>query len=356
MHWSVVGSPPRRQRRRVSAFFPTAALAIALLAAASGCSNGPPPASGQGAAADAGDSLSQGMDSSQAGDASSAEQSVCATLAKASCAAWEKCMAWSLADSSAASCIAAVQQSCEVSLALPGSGYTAAAVAACAAATQSANCGQQLALAFTTCKKPKGNLATNAPCLEDQQCQSGDCSAVTAGQSNGCGKCQLQAQLGQPCTSGVGCSDELVCSSGVCVALVAPGAKCIDPLQCFPHGFCGKDGTCQPLLTAGAPCKDGIGCSFLDGLYCSESKGVCVPFGVAKLGEPCDLADPSDPEKFTFCSYGNSCVHPAVGAAVCQADSAVGGACGTDETPRCQSGLACQSGKCVLKTAVLCGG
>lgn len=81
-----------------------------------------------------------------------------------------------------------------------------------------------------------------------------------------------------------------------------------------------------------------------------------MAFGLAKLGQPCGMTDPSNPEHFTFCGESVSCVDFGDGSGVCMADTPLGGACGGAGQPDCQAGLACVTGTCVLKTAVQCGG
>jgi|SRR5580658_7452565 len=233
-------------------------------------------------------------------------------------------------------------QGCQNTVALPGSGVTAAALEACAAALNALPCplvpdmvglivsGYGTASFLAACNF-RGSLAAGAPCNENFQCASALCSGAheTLGTEgplpSTCGTCAPTAAIGESCSSS-GCGPGAICSGAVCVAvtygalgascaanvsLCAPGLYCTPPPPQAGHcvGFpshvgdscsnsiwcagtlaCrGTPQTCQQPVSAGGSCSADQDCAY--GLVCVQntSPGVCTAITSVMPGEPCGV-------------------------------------------------------------------
>ncbi|HEX7670698.1 MAG TPA: hypothetical protein VF395_13985, partial [Polyangiaceae bacterium] len=103
------------------------------------------------------------------------------------------------------------ERSCVDQFAMPGAGYTADDLEACAAATEAAECGSPDGPPLAC--DLRGSLAGNAPCISGNQCESGQCDGTMSAPNPGgptpeatvCGKCAPVALLGEPCGDTAAC-------------------------------------------------------------------------------------------------------------------------------------------------------
>jgi hypothetical protein len=204
-------------------------------------------------------------------------------------------------------------QLCAAALALPGVSITATALETCVSTIKSSGCSS-FDRSNGVCAFDVGSLGTGSSCFTDDQCQSGNCTAGSAGPDGGqvvCGTCGAALAIGQPCTGGQSCGPNATCS------------------------FSGSSstGTCAALTygNLGAPCNETSSlCN--SGLYCDTTKQQCSTPGGA--GAPCN----SD----QACTSPLVCPFVTAGAATCQSPGAAGASCQSDE--QCASGLGCDSG------------
>ena len=199
---------------------------------------------------------------------------------------------------------------------LPGSNYTADAIAVCASAQNTLGCGQ-LDLTPGPCSLPAGSLGGGATCQTGAQCQSNNCSADTtcgtcapvttgsaAGQpcSGGCAAgtaCSTAKQLCTPVTYGSAgaacdgtdarCNAGLVCNLalGKCAAPGGVGTACLNSFDCVADLTCPGPmlgSTCRSPGQAGATCMKPSDCAV--GLTCG-STNKCAQVTWASAGQPC---------------------------------------------------------------------
>ena len=195
-------------------------------------------------------------------------------------------------------------------------------------------------------------------CDSSSACRNGQCVALA---SSG-GACNVVQ--GPDCVAG------LACAAGICLAPAAVGASCTDS-PCVAGAFC--QGTCKPVLPAGAACllpdscADGFGC---DGAHAGGVSGKCTAWldhdaacdGTA-FSTACPRADSCDPKTnkcHTLPALGEDCSRSGVcdGAAwaycdaatkVCKAKAPLGGACSPGSMAQ-----PCLEGTCDSATMV-CG-
>jgi hypothetical protein len=205
-----------------------------------------------------------------------------------------------------------------------------------------------------SCGKKPGNdgfaCDDGDPCTKDGVCNDGscskgepiDCSAFsgecTIGVCNAALGCHSEPKNdGTPCYDGVFCTENDVCSGGVCKGVPKMnGTPCDDGAYCTVGDVC-SGGACQGVpKTCGMPsdvCRIGT---------CDEAGNTCV-FVPGNDGKPCD--------------DGNACtVSETCSAGVCKGGvpGNVGQAC--DDGDACTVGTTCSSGVCTnaLSTNTQC--
>ena len=228
----------------------------------------------------------------------------------------------------AARTAALFEQDCMNQFALRGNGVTAAALEACATATEAAACQ-------TPDGRPpecdlRGLLPGGAPCIVKTQCESGNCvdaaspgrnafhpSAAAAGPSFGSGNpVRRAAALAARCASTRSrtrprlvrgahsrragsllrrltaiCQRGLYCDgqSKRCAPLGDLGQPCGSkyPTGCKPPLLCsGAPGTCKAPGEIGAPCQNHIDCA--SELVCAYQEKRCAPVTWVAPGDFCD--------------------------------------------------------------------
>ncbi len=270
-------------------------------------------------------------------------------------------------------------QACEFVLGLPGIGLTAQSLEGCVSERQSPGC----ASSGTACALggKAGALAPSLPCVSDEQCQSGRCSAGNSGADGGtvvCGTCTAAAEIGQPCTGA--CADGGACvfngGAGTCVAVThggagapcdsfralcasglvctaartceAPGAAgatcrfdqdCQSPLVCPTHNVAS---TCQNPGPAGTACSQDGHCA--SGLGCDANTYQCATITWASAGQPCSGS--------ARCLVGDCPYANNQAAGSCPAVVSDGQPCTVDST--CDTFASCVEGVCRLTQAGLC--
>lgn len=270
---------------------------------------------------------------------------------------------------------------------LPGNGVTAAALEACASATEAAPC-QTPDGPPPECDL-RGMLPVGAPCFHGTQCQSGVCpnQDFTQGGPSAlhCGTCTDMAdKIGGSCSNG-GCPAGSRCvntdpmhPSATCLPLVVgdDGDSCDEISRLCALGlYCdGLTRRCVPLRGLGEPCGSNWVTGCVPPLYCSDAPGVCAAPG--KVGDPCEFA--------AQCSAGLACDYTTnrcsevewnppgapcdAGAHLCRTGEcqtstlgmanfcpfvvAEGQAC--EDQHVCDEGSVCFGGKCVGSNSVEC--
>jgi hypothetical protein len=218
------------------------------------------------------------------------------------------------------------EQDCMNQFELPGNGVTAAALDACASATEVAAC-QTPDGAPPECDL-RGTLPGGAPCFVATQCESGRCDGTIEINPGGgtspakCGHCVPVARVGQPCPQG-GCTQ-----GSMCVTMMPyPSASCV------ALTFGGEGASCDELT---AVCQRG--------LYCEGQSKRCTP--LADLGEPCGSQYVTGCKPPLFCTGAPG---------TCKAPGETGAACNGEG--ECASGLGCafQQQRCTPITWVAPG-
>lgn len=197
----------------------------------------------------------------------------------------------------AARAAALFEQDCMNQFALRGNGVTAAALEACATATEAAAC-QTPDGPPPECDL-RGLLPGGAPCIVKTQCESGSCVVIHPPGGFDwpaeCSRCGPVVRVGEPCPQG-GCPRGSLCintkpdaPSYLCVALILgeQGASCDGLTAICQRGlYCdGQSKRCAPLGDVGQPCgsKYPTGCK--PPLICSGAPGTCKVPG--EIGAPC---------------------------------------------------------------------
>jgi hypothetical protein len=272
---------------------------------------------------------------------------------------------------------------CAAQFSLPGSGLTAASLAACAQAVQASPC---LGTNFPACSNtPAGTLAVDAPCASDTQCASAFCALQTVTTGNGgettstCGTCAATTPPGQSCAGSTPrCAPGTECSSDVnptCVPIPwgAVGDTCNGATAfCNSDFTCDGTGTCalpaaagaacqvsqdcaSPLVCAGSMCGngdpvgatctlDGTGCAH--GLECDPTTYTCAAVTFANPGDPCGDT--------TLCAVGQCNVGATGGSPTCPTLVADGQPCPSDATSTCDTFSECFGGVCSQPSGAAC--
>jgi hypothetical protein len=251
------------------------------------------------------------------------------------------------------------RKSCAARLALPGTGFTPTAIAACVSDVEAKGCSAAQSYGHTgpNCAFLGGTLPGSAACSMGEQCAAGVCNATAPmGPSSGasCGTCATPGPKGQQCAT------PLASMPGQ-----PPGAPS-GGLSITP-GACSADEDCDAMNTGRCiPLGDKVGASCLptsagpfvrgctSGLYCDDATQKCVAERVAGKGESCGstgtvcaahlvcTGDPGIPTKGPPGGPGGPGGPPAPPAPspmTCKDPGAAGATCFGDS--QCASGLGC---------------
>ncbi len=199
----------------------------------------------------------------------------------------------------AARTAALFEPDCMNQFALRGNGVTAAALDACATATEAASC-QTPDGPPPECDL-RGLLPGDAPCIVGTQCESGNCLMVQppgGGLPPRCSRCLPVARVGESCQQ----------------SNCARGSLCINTKPDPPSYSCVE----LTLGEQGAPC-DGLTAICQRGLYCDGQSKRCAPLG--DLGQPCGTQYPTGCKPPLLCSGApGTCKAPGEIGAPCQSD------------------------------------
>ena len=272
----------------------------------------------------------------------SASDATCDAFVTVVCAKNAQCSSYGLSTTYGddATCRARAKIGCLTSMALPGSGATPEALAACAQALPGASC----AGAPPACTPP-GQLADGTSCSSSVQCKNGLCQKGANG--GPCGVCKSQVALGAVCTVGSDCAGtDVTCSAGICAQRPTAGAACSPSLQCASGLTCvGNPGKCAQYAKLGEKCDPtnsaGPDCHLADGAACIAH--ICTQVLYATAGQKCGLMANS----VTACTKGT-----CTPANVCSAVKADGDACGQGDL--CLAPASCLSGHCTLPDPNTC--
>ncbi len=281
-------------------------------------------------------------------------------------------------------------QTCQLSLAAPGTSLTPAAVDACAAAYRSAAASCTSADVEKACSTAPGALADGAACGGSEQCASTYCKKESSSSSTtetGCGKCAATVALGAACDAakdrcvrGSSCKTTGTSTTGTCTAStsatkVPEGGACVSEtgsfsscdagLRCdFPTKKCAKLVASGEACLATSDCQKGLACvgnrcgakvavggtcatssDCVNGAACDATKK-CAAYTFGAPGDACDLGTKQ-------CAKG-SCTGVTVGTSgvtpgKCPTIIADGQPCDTkSETARCDEYASCIGGKCQI--------
>jgi hypothetical protein len=352
-------------------------------------------------------------DASSAGGPSDAPSSVspAAGPSTAACdqyfaAQYSRCGGPVLPAAETARILARFERSCESEGALPGSGMTAATLAACTSALERYAC-ESPALAPSECNF-HGSLPGGAACTDGVQCASGRCDGTVSDSPEGpvapftCGTCAATVAVGQICNA-AGCPADAICMTTdttakqptyTCTALTegALGAAC-DGLTalCEPGLYCsaqtkectklgGAGATCgeqqgqgsypggcvPPLGCASSMCEVGSAGAFCQsdavcnaGLGCvptpGSPSGACTPVTWASAGQPCSQSLVRC--LVGWCNFGSSIGPPPVAGAAgtCPTVISDGQPCTVnDPSTTCDTFSECFQGKCAVIDSFVC--
>jgi hypothetical protein len=246
------------------------------------------------------------------------------------------------------------RKSCAARLALPGTGFTPGAMAACVSDVAAKGCSaaQRYGHAGPHCAFLAGTLPAGAACALPEQCETGLCNAASStgglpssaspGSPVRCGTCAAPGPKGQQCAVSVG----------------SMGALSVSPDACRPDEDCDAMNTrlCVPLGNkVGASCLPpsagpfALGCT--SGLHCDDATSKCVAEQVVGKGQECGLPGVACAPHLV-CS-GDASVTPrpgppggpevppmTSGSMICKDPGAAGVPCLMDT--ECAPGLGCQ--------------
>lgn len=247
---------------------------------------------------------------------------------------------------------------CNALASAPGAADVGAQYAACTKNLDAKICGgPQCSL--------RGKLASNAPCTDGAQCQSGLCvptgSAGPATEQT-CGTCAALGEQGAICsTPNVVCDTNLVCNNQTCEPLpgCGNGGPCTgesycDGQACQPLPSKGQacttrclaayaciGGVCSDRVAPGGPCPTGQECQIFD--FCNPVTHVCS--NRVGAGVSCGV-----PDAYNACADGLFCTN---GSHVCVAPAPLGASCGVGNG-ECATGLWCANGTCQVPDFTLC--
>lgn len=292
------------------------------------------------------------MDAPRSVDGGSSDRSEpddCDRYAAKLCGRFADCLAAYLVGvyGSAEVCAQRTALRCRNQTALPGTGATPMAIAACIEALGTAGCADLFGDTVPACQFV-GTLSKGAPCGAGAQCDSGFCRTP---ETAFCGRCDVRGGEGATCDSDAACPVPLQCSeAGRCAPAALEGDLCNESRSCKKGAqlYCGADNACHRRSVAGKSCnRTGAGspqpCEW--GSVCRPTaNGVCRPIRWAGPGEPCGL--PMIGTTVVLCAGSGSCVD-----GVCQPPGRDGDSCTPSplgDSGGCLPPALCLEGHCQL--------
>jgi len=275
-------------------------------------------------------------------DAGDPKVAACTAWATARCNKSDQCNKMVIVTQSltVARCIERRKIACLGMAAAPGSGFSAAAVEACAKGIALETCIQASHGPHPKECTQTGSLDEGAPCGFGEQCKSGNCTLAGGADCQKCGKPFLP--LGATC-SGFECEPGLQCVSSKCVRASDTGGPCSVDQPCWIGARC-VGSTCVANVSKGASC-DTLACDSNQLLKCDPTTKTCVDVTFAKPGEACG----TNP-----CNGDGTCKMDDAGTTgICIARVADGAACDSS-TGSCFPAAACIAGKCTPFDATTC--
>lgn len=186
-----------------------------------------------------------------------------------------------------AACETVQRAICGASAELSGSGYDAAAIAACASAQVTASCDDLNGVDTWPCPTPRGERVNGAECAIDAQCASRYCRHWFTDRFESCGRCADRLTTEASCADDVaGCPVDAYCDTETftCEARGAVGDECESIVECTWR--C-ADGSCAEPAEPGDACDRDGDCDFYyGGQTCLE--GECAEAVYVSAGETCD--------------------------------------------------------------------
>ncbi|HEY8078628.1 MAG TPA: hypothetical protein VIF62_31070 [Labilithrix sp.] len=212
-----------------------------------------------------------------------------------------------------------------------GTTLTPASIEACTAALDLSSCTSVARMMNESVAPPEcrglyfGTLPAGAPCMTNNQCESGRCFTPIRAEINACGACIPELAVGDICQYGTFiCPDGSLCqpktpgsNDAVCKKFGDVGAPCDAVTLCHfdlvcENGVCATppaDDACAPGVPAIdvlAPWLGRAGCPIFPGSrYCDPNTNKCTPMPLANLGESCGQT--SGPPFFVGCLAGIAC-------------------------------------------------
>jgi hypothetical protein len=223
-------------------------------------------------------------------------------------------------------CVTRMTDNCTSSLALPGTGNSAAIADACSLAYSTWACEDFLdgTNVPQACQQVTGSVQTGSPCAAPGQCTTGFCAIVPGAL---CGVCATAPVAGDSCAELTSCGQGLDCTTDThtCAAVGVAGASC------------GKGAPCGALFTCigyDAATKTGPGCDHNTLLTCNTQTKQCATMTIAAGGQPCGTDVVAD--QTVLCGTHGTCTGAsATAAGTCTAAAADGAACDLDNGPPC---------------------
>jgi hypothetical protein len=233
----------------------------------------------------------------------------------------------------------------DVFLALPDTGWTAAAVAACAAATRAQSCADFDDDKIAAACNVAGKRATGQACATGDQCASVRCAGTGA-----CGTCAPRLAARASCSVDGDCAPPLVCTTpatgtGTCVMPVDLGGACDPASAPCRYSLSCRDGACATPGAANVPCEDFEDCDDRHGLLCDFSTLVCAAASVSTTicGAPASNGNVQYCPASGYCSTSGTCLAAAPDNRPCSSTG-----------PLCTFPAACINGTCTLPAATDC--
>lgn len=239
-------------------------------------------------------------------------------------------------------CISRFASTCLQAAELPGANVDKTLLSVCSFGIEVLSCRQLAIREFPASCSAMGTLKEGAVCSHDWQCSSGPCS-VAPGAS--CGHCIIAQATNNPCYDDHDCQSGCGCIQGQCLQYQAEGAPCAG-LPCEPglgcSGFSIK--TCkQPPNLGGACDPEDLAapsvCNPKAAAYCGVVTNKCIAYQYVKEGASCAV----DNFEAAVACVGSRCL---TSNGTCTAYQTDGATCNSSSS--CLPPATCGSGKCTL--------
>ena len=230
-------------------------------------------------------------------------------------------------------------------LSLPDTGWTSAAIAACAAALRAQSCPDFNDLKVVAACNVPGRRATGQACASGDQCVSLRCTGTGS-----CGTCSPRVGARASCSADSDCTPPLVCTTpatgtGTCVMPVDLAGTCDPASAPCRYSLSCRDGACATPGAANVPCEDGEDCDNRHGLLCNFSTFVCAAASpsTTTCGAPASNGIIQYCPASGYCSASGTCIAAAADNRPCSSTG-----------PLCTFPAECINGTCTLPTVTDC--